>query len=136
MGSADLNAYVRAAFAKAREKLAAARDLRRLGHLDDAASRAYYAAYHAVEAALRAEGSEARTHEGLRTLFGLRFVQTGRVPRELGRALTHLKEERENGDYSVVSTLTAEDVDAAIAAAERLVGAMAAHLASLALPTD
>ena len=41
---------------KAEDKLAAARSLLRDAHLDDAISRAYYAAFHAASAALLAPG--------------------------------------------------------------------------------
>lgn len=53
--------------AKAKEKLAVARELFERGHYDDAVSRAYYAAFHAAQAALISEGQEADTHKGVVT---------------------------------------------------------------------
>ena len=49
----------------------------------DAVSPAYYAVFHAAEAALAVEGDEPRTHQGVKSLFGLRFARTGRLPAEL-----------------------------------------------------
>jgi uncharacterized protein (UPF0332 family) len=57
---------VKAAFARAREKLAVARHVLAAGYPAGAVSPAYYAAYHAAEAALLVEGDETRTHEGSR----------------------------------------------------------------------
>jgi hypothetical protein len=119
---------VKAAFARAREKLAVARHVLAAGYPADAVSPAYYAAYHAAEAALLVEGDETRTYEGLKSLFGLRFVKTGRLPEELASILRELKDERENGDYSVFPAITAEEGEQAVAAAERFVDALEAFL--------
>ena len=90
--------------AKAKEKLAAAEKLLADGSFyDDAASRAYYAAFHAAQALLRTEGLEADTHQGVVSLFGLHFAKTLKVPIKLGRYLNNLKDDRESGDYDVFS---------------------------------
>lgn len=56
------------------------------------------------------EGDEPRTHEGLKSLFGLRFVQSKRLPAELASTLRALKDERQNSDYSVSPAITNEDL--------------------------
>jgi uncharacterized protein len=119
---------VKAAFARARDKLAVARHILAAGYPADAVSPAYYAAYHAAEAALLVEGDQPRTHEGLKSLFGLRFVKTGRLPEELASILRELKDERQNGDYSIFPAITAEEAERAVAAAERFVAALEAFL--------
>lgn len=119
---------VRAAFARAREKLAVARHVLGAGFPADAVSPAYYAAFHAAEAALLVEGDEVHTHEGLKSLFGLRFVKTGRLPAELASILRELKDERQNGDYSIFPAITAEEGERAVASAERFVDALEAFL--------
>lgn len=128
MASAELTEHVRLAFAKARRKLAAARRELAAGDWEEAAARAYYAAYHAVDAALRVEGVPASSHEGLKMLFGRTFIESGMLPRDLGRALSRLKDERENGDYSLFSTLDEPDATEAVQQAARLVEAMAHHV--------
>jgi uncharacterized protein (UPF0332 family) len=119
---------VKAAFARARDKLAVAKHVLAAGYPADAVSPAYYAAYHAAEAALLVEGDEPHTHEGLKSLFGLRFVKTGRLPEELASILRELKDERQNGDYSIFPAITAEEAERAVAAAERFVAALEAFL--------
>jgi uncharacterized protein (UPF0332 family) len=121
---------------RARGMLAAARDTLRLGHLETAVSRAYYAVFHAAEAALRLEGEEPRTHQGVKNLFGLLLVKTGKVPRHLGRILGELKNDREEGDYSLFPTLAADDAEAAVRNAEQFVAEIAAYLAARGFPVD
>ncbi len=69
---------VRSYLAKAREKARVARELSSKGYWDDAVSRAYYAAFHAAQAALLTEGQRGDTHKGLVLLFGLLLVKTGK----------------------------------------------------------
>jgi uncharacterized protein (UPF0332 family) len=100
--------------AVARQKIVAAEDLLKLGHYSDAASRAYYAVFHSVRAMLQSEGLNAESHSGLITLFGLHFVKTGKWPRKFSKYLQNLKDDREEGDYGVYSTLDEEDARTAI----------------------
>lgn len=130
MATDELAERLKAAFARARQKLAVARHVLAGGYPADAVSPAYYAAYHAAEAALLVEGDEPRTHEGLKSLFGLRFVKTGRLPEELASVLRELKDERQNGDYSVFPAITAEEAQRAVTDAERFVDAVEAFLRS------
>jgi len=124
----ELAERIKAAFARARQKLAVARHVLAGGYPADAVSPAYYAAYHAAEAALLVEGDQPRTHEGLKSLFGLRFVKTGRLPEELASILRELKDERQNGDYSVFPAITTEEARRSVADAERFVDAVEAFL--------
>jgi uncharacterized protein len=119
---------VKAAFARAREKLAVARHVLAAGFPADAVSPAYYAAFHAAEAALLVEGDEVHSHEGLKSLFGLRFVKSGRLSAGLASILRELKDERQNGDYSIFPAITAEEGERAVASAERFVDALEAFL--------
>lgn len=50
------------------------------GKYDGAVSRAYYAAFHYVCAALLTKGLEARSHQGAQRLFHLHFIRTGIFP--------------------------------------------------------
>jgi uncharacterized protein (UPF0332 family) len=116
----ELRSRITARLDKAQRKMRAAELLLRGGEIEDAISRAYYAAYHAAQALLLSVGLSPRTHEGTVTLFGLHFVQTGRVDRRLGRALARAREDRENGDYADVSFFDEEDARRAIREAGEL----------------
>ena len=128
MATDELTERIKAAFSRARDKLAVARHVLAAGYPADAVPPAYYAVFHAAEAALLVEGDEPRSHEGLKSLFGLRFVKTGRLPEELASTLRALKDERENGDYSIFPAITAEEAKQAVASAERFVASIEAFL--------
>lgn len=93
---------------KAQNKLGVAEKLLDSKAYDDAVSRAYYAAFHAAQAMLLIEGLSADTHHGVVTLFGLHFVKTGKIDKKFGRYLANLKDDRENGDYEIFSTIDEE----------------------------
>ena len=99
---------------KAKEKLRVAEQLLRSGDYDDAVSRAYYAAFHAAQAALLTEGLTATTHQGLVNLFGLHLVKTEKLPKQLGKCLANLKDDREHSDYEIYSAIDRETAERAV----------------------
>lgn len=88
---------------------------------DDAVSRAYYAAFHAAQAMLASQGLHADTHTGVKTLFHLHFIKSKRIDAKFGRYLTNLKDDREEGDYDVVSSVNADIARSALREASELV---------------
>lgn len=92
-------------------------------------SRCYYAAFHAAQAVLLTEGLKADTHHGLATLFGLHFVKTGKIEPTYGKLLTNLKDDRETGDYEVVSYVDQETANNALKEAEQFLNRMKDFLA-------
>ncbi|MCE2450313.1 MAG: HEPN domain-containing protein [Candidatus Latescibacteria bacterium] len=107
--------------AKARAKLRVARELVKQHEWDDVVSRAYYAAFHAAQAVLLAEGHQAETHRGLLTLFSLVLVKTGKFEKKWGKFLANLKDDREAGDYEALSYLDEQTAGRALAEAEEFV---------------
>ncbi|MHA1470549.1 MAG: glutamine amidotransferase-related protein, partial [Candidatus Asgardarchaeia archaeon] len=71
--------------------------------VDDAISRAYYSAFLSAKALLLLLGSDVKTHSGLITMFNLKVVRGGLLPREIGRYLSELFEARQTSDYSPIS---------------------------------
>lgn len=76
--------------AAADAKLRAADLLLTEGLPDDAASRAYYAAFHAVSALHLADGNAFSSHAQLIGRFNKDFVRTGRMPTAFAKILTRL----------------------------------------------
>lgn len=105
---------IRTYFEKALAKLEVAGELLRNGHHDDAVSRAYYAAFHAAQAALLFEGQTAETHRGVVTLFGMLLVKSGKIEARYGKKLSNLKDDRETGDYEAVSYLDEDSAQTAV----------------------
>lgn len=115
---------VRTFWDKAEERLRAARLLYQQGFYEEAVSVAYYATLWAARALLLTEGAEPRTHEGVRTMLGLYFIRTGRLPQEVGRLFTRRLDDRMSADYSDANFLSGEDAEEAIEQAERFLEAL------------
>jgi uncharacterized protein (UPF0332 family) len=102
---------------KARRALQSARRERSEGNYDFAASRGYYAAYYAMQAALLTKGITSSKHSGTLSEFGRTFLKDEVFPKRLGRLANQLFEERQIGDYESGLSISEEkslaDVDAA-----------------------
>ena len=105
-------------------KLVSARILLESDRIDDAISRAYYAAFLSVRALLYLLGVSARTHSGVLTIFGLRVIKEGLLPPKIGKYLNELFEARETSDYAVVFYYTKEDGKKYIQKAEEIINAV------------
>ena len=68
-------------------------------HWNSAISRLYYACFYAVGALLIKNGIKTTTHSGTRQQFGMLFIKTGKLDRELGKHYNKLFEKRQKGDY-------------------------------------
>ena len=90
--------------------LRAADALLGLGIAPDAASRIYYAVFHAGRALLYSLGMEVRSHAGLRSQLSRQFVQTGLLPAERAKDLAQLEALREAGDYDSAFALGVDDL--------------------------
>jgi uncharacterized protein (UPF0332 family) len=111
---AAMSPQIRAILDMAEEKLKSARLLLNAGHWRDAASRAYYCAFHAASAVLLAKGLSFSRHSQAIGAFNREFVKSGLFPRETGRRLNKMQTDREAGDYRASSpmgkTVAGEDV--------------------------
>lgn len=113
---------------KSKEKLRVAERLLAGGAYDDAVSRAYYSAFHAAHAVLLTEGLTAGTHQGLVNLFGLHLVKTGKLPKELGKFLANLKDDRETSDYEIYSPIDRETAEEAVKEAKIFLAAIETYV--------
>ncbi len=64
-----------------------------------AINRIYYACYYAVSGLLLHYRINSQTHSGTRQMFGLHFVKTGIVSKELGKFYSNIFNLRHTGDY-------------------------------------
>jgi uncharacterized protein (UPF0332 family) len=109
---------------RARREIAAARALVDLEFTTPAVSRAYYAAFHAAEAALLAVGQSRSRHAGVLAAFGRYIVKEGGLDSRHGRALHSLLDGRHLADYSL-EPVSADSAKDAVDVAEALVDAVA-----------
>lgn len=119
---------VERALRRSRADLEAARHLGDGGFGPQAVSRAYYAVFHAAEAALLSLGETRSKHAGVVAAFGQLVVSPGGFDGETARVLRSLFERRHDADNAGASFSEAE-TEAAIADAERFVEAVEAWLA-------
>jgi uncharacterized protein (UPF0332 family) len=84
---------------------------------DSAASRAYYAAFHAACALFAFRGQTYSKHSALRAAVHRELVHSGLWKPELGRDYDYLMDLRETGDYGGLLRVTPDAVRTAIAKA-------------------
>ena len=109
---------------RAMQSIQAARQLTSGGYNDFAASRAYYAAFYAATAVLLSEGLDLSKHSAVIASIHQRFVKTGRLDIEQGKALNWLFELRGVGDYGGTAHVSRQEVEQAIEAAEKFLEAI------------
>jgi uncharacterized protein (UPF0332 family) len=90
---------------KAETKLAGAQSAYSQGFFDDAVSRAYYAAFHAVTATLASSGLSFSSHGQTIGAFNREFVLSGQLPPDTFRRLQRRYEDRHVGDYGVARSI-------------------------------
>jgi len=113
---------------KALKRLHVAQKLLRDDEYEDAVSRGYYAMYHAAKAALATVNAFPRTHEGVVTEFGKKFILAGIFPKELGRDLADTKAARETYEYSVTATMDKAEAETMLFNAKKFVKAVEKYL--------
>lgn len=108
---------------RSRQELEAARLLAGGGYGRQAISRAYFAAFHAAEAALLLLGETRSKHAGVISAFGQLVAKSGGLQEEIARLLRSLFERRNEADCWGAE-VPAEEADRAIYDAERFVDAV------------
>jgi len=76
----------------------------------NAANRLYYTCYYAAIALLLKDGHVARTHNGVKTLLGLHYVNEGIISEELMKAYRRMFNLRQNGDYDDLAEVTKDEI--------------------------
>lgn len=91
------------------------------GYWEVVANRLYYVAYYSVSALLIANKYSAKTHEGIIQLFGLNFIKTGIIDKEIGKIYGKLYSLRLTGDCEDHYDLDSQDVLPMIEPTEKLI---------------
>ena len=98
------------------------------GDYDFASSRAYYAAFYAMQAILLTENLSFSKHAGVISAFNQHFVRTAIFPKEFSKVISRLFRERQTGDYSFDLAIGKHDAHEDVQIAETVVRAITAHL--------
>lgn len=113
--------FVEASILRAEKALRSARLLLKHRQLEDAASRAYYAMFHAARAILFSKGKKAKTHRGTISLFGENIVKKSILSEEFADMLRKAFDLRQKSDYELYAQPKEELVEEAIKNAERFI---------------
>ncbi len=109
---------------KARRNLNGARRDMKAGDPDLAASRAYYAMFHAAGAALETRQLSFSKHRALIAAFGKEFARTGVLSLDLHRALIDAFERRQRSEYGAPVTIPRQETEESLQSAEEFVEAV------------
>lgn len=121
MTERDIRDNVRDELRLANEAGRAAELLLGAGLPADAASRAYYAAFHAARALLFSIGIDSRSHSALRSLLSRHFVQPGTLAPEFSKELGQLEALRSASDYDSAFALGVPEIRPELEKARRFV---------------
>jgi uncharacterized protein (UPF0332 family) len=91
--------------AKSYEKLEAARRDFDAGSYSEVSSRSYYAVFHAISAVLASKGLSFSSHSQVLGAFNREFVKSGIFPHDTFRKIQRLFENRQIGDYDVLTRI-------------------------------
>lgn len=129
-------AVLREMLAKASRKLAAAQRDLDAKDWEDAVSRAYYAAFHAIPAVLHERGLSFSSHAQTLAAFNKECVRSGEFPADFTRKLDRLMKDRQYGDYSITIQPTEEAARHAVKDAEEILIARRRFLEDRTRPSD
>lgn len=115
--------YARDLWQRATKALSSAKALIEVSP-DDAASRAYYAVFHAVSAAFALQNKTFVKHSALRAAVHRELVKTGLWPTELGIIFDMIWELRDTGDYGGMTHVTEEEAGQAVEKAVQVLDAI------------
>jgi hypothetical protein len=108
-------------FAKSKDKLKTANIDFEHGQYDDAVSRAYYAVFHAISAALLSRKLHFSSHSQTIGAFNREFVKPGLVPADFSRIIQRLFNDRQTGDYDMQTGIDAESARENLLDAEKII---------------
>jgi uncharacterized protein (UPF0332 family) len=106
---------------RALETLEDARILQESKRWNACVNRLYYACYYAVSALLLQKGLFSSKHTGIRSMFNLHFVKTGKVPKDYAKTFNDLFERRQESDYVDYVRFTERQVHPKVEQAEEFV---------------
>lgn len=101
----SLTPEVEAVLSLANDKLKSAKILLKNKQYSDAASRAYYCAFHAISAILLSRDMSFSSHTQTIGAFNREFVKTELFPSYFGKRLVKMQMDREAGDYRTHSPI-------------------------------
>jgi uncharacterized protein (UPF0332 family) len=113
---------------KATRSVSAARRLVKEGDYDFGSSRAYYAAFYAMEAILLTKNLSFSKHSAVIGSFNQHFLKTAIFPKEFSRLISRLFRQRHLGDYEFELSIGKDEALENLNYAERIIKNIASFL--------
>jgi uncharacterized protein (UPF0332 family) len=98
--SDDFKDYVSYRLARSKDTFQDARILAEANSWNSCVNRLYYSCFYAVTALLISKGFEAKTHNGVKTIFFKEFIATGLLTKDSGNLYSDLLDWRSESDYA------------------------------------
>jgi uncharacterized protein (UPF0332 family) len=111
MNSYTKNEIIAYRLEKADVTIREAKALAQLEFWNTVANRLYYACFYVVLGLFTKENHIAKTHDGVRRVLHLHFVQTNRISEELAWFYGDLFNKRQESDYKVMKIFTRDDIE-------------------------
>ncbi|QJD78004.1 HEPN domain-containing protein [Spirosoma rhododendri] len=90
-------------------------------HWDGAVNRLYYAAFHAVTAAMLNDNIRVKSHVGVKLMLGEQYSKAGRIDEQWAKFYARLFRFRQDSDYEDFAVFTADDVVPLLAQTEEFI---------------
>jgi uncharacterized protein (UPF0332 family) len=87
----------------------------------NAANRLYYACYYAAVALLLKDGHVVHTHNGVKSLLGLHYINEGKIDENLMKAYRRMFNLRQTGDYDDLAEITEDEILDLVEPAKRFI---------------
>lgn len=113
---------------KAERALRAAERHLQEGDDDFASSKAYYAVFHVMQAALLTKQMTFSKPAGVISAFSEHFIKSGVFPVDFGQKIQRLRRDRELGDYGYTLVVDPSDAKEDVKIAGQILSAIKAHL--------
>lgn len=109
--SGNIDDYIQYRIEKAYQSWDDARLLFQNERWNASVNRFYYSVFYAVIALLIKNGVDAKSHNGVRRMFGEKFINTKIVEIKYGKLLSKLSDWRDRGDYGDLFDFSKEQVE-------------------------
>lgn len=97
---------------------------------DFASSKAYYAVFHLMQAALLTKGKTYSKHAGVISGFSEEFIKNGIFPKEFGELIQKLRKDRELGDYGYQLSVSLDEAKGDVESARKITDAILKYISS------
>ncbi|MDP3723001.1 MAG: HEPN domain-containing protein [Candidatus Omnitrophota bacterium] len=124
----QLAAQLHAMVGKAERALRAAERHLEEHDYDFASSKAYYAVFHVLQAALLTKQLTFSKHAGVISGFSEHFLKPGLFPGDFGQKIQRLRKDREMGDYGYALTVEPRDAQEDVQIAAQIFSIIKAYL--------